>query len=237
MGALPRPELPPGPHRDLVDALHGLHHRAAWPSLRAATGPGVPVVGTWRLDDPTVPAPTLEWFTRVRRLPAVDELVLGPLTRDGTAEQVALLTGADPDPRPRRARSPGGPLGSRPRAGPDRAEGARRRRPVLDAHSPAESRPLGRPGRRRPRVSRVSPPWNCGPRQPENGTGSAGRTTRRTAGGAARRKRWRPARAPSPCGCCDGPHGTPANTFPSRLPSPIRLRRHGGRNQPAERPS
>ena len=34
MGALPRPDLPPGPQRDLVDALHGLHHRAGWPSLR-----------------------------------------------------------------------------------------------------------------------------------------------------------------------------------------------------------
>ena len=34
MSALPRPDLPPGPHRDLVDALHDLHHRAGWPSLR-----------------------------------------------------------------------------------------------------------------------------------------------------------------------------------------------------------
>ncbi len=61
------------------------------------TGPGVPVVGTWRRDDPTVPAPTREWFARVRRLPVVDELALGPLTRDGTAEQLALLTGEHPD--------------------------------------------------------------------------------------------------------------------------------------------
>ena len=35
MSALPRPDLPPGPQRDLVDALHDLHHRAGWPSLRA----------------------------------------------------------------------------------------------------------------------------------------------------------------------------------------------------------
>ncbi len=35
MGALPRPDLPPGPGRDLNDALHELHHRAGWPSLRA----------------------------------------------------------------------------------------------------------------------------------------------------------------------------------------------------------
>ncbi|HSF34813.1 MAG TPA: AAA family ATPase [Nocardioides sp.] len=34
MSALPRPDLPPGPHRDLVVELHGLHHRAGWPSLR-----------------------------------------------------------------------------------------------------------------------------------------------------------------------------------------------------------
>ena len=34
MSALPRPELAAGPHRDLVDALHALHHRAGWPSLR-----------------------------------------------------------------------------------------------------------------------------------------------------------------------------------------------------------
>ena len=34
MSALPRPEVPPGPHRDLIDTLHDLHHRAGWPSLR-----------------------------------------------------------------------------------------------------------------------------------------------------------------------------------------------------------
>ncbi len=34
MGALPRPDVPPGPQRDLVEALHALHHRAGWPSLR-----------------------------------------------------------------------------------------------------------------------------------------------------------------------------------------------------------
>jgi tetratricopeptide (TPR) repeat protein len=32
--ALPRPVLPPGAHRDLNEALHDLHHRAGWPSLR-----------------------------------------------------------------------------------------------------------------------------------------------------------------------------------------------------------
>ena len=34
MGALPRPDLDPGPARELNDALHELHHRAGWPSLR-----------------------------------------------------------------------------------------------------------------------------------------------------------------------------------------------------------
>jgi hypothetical protein len=34
VGALPRPELPPGPRRELNDALHDLHHQAGWPSLR-----------------------------------------------------------------------------------------------------------------------------------------------------------------------------------------------------------
>ncbi|WP_163507663.1 ATP-binding protein [Fodinicola acaciae] len=34
MGALPRPRLPEGPAKDLFDALHELHHRAGWPSLR-----------------------------------------------------------------------------------------------------------------------------------------------------------------------------------------------------------
>ncbi|HEY0645962.1 MAG TPA: AAA family ATPase, partial [Nocardioides sp.] len=34
MSALPRPDLPPGAHHDLVERLHDLHHRAGWPSLR-----------------------------------------------------------------------------------------------------------------------------------------------------------------------------------------------------------
>lgn len=35
VGGLPRPELPPGAQRNLIDALHALHHEAGWPSLRA----------------------------------------------------------------------------------------------------------------------------------------------------------------------------------------------------------
>ena len=34
MSALPRPDLPPGPLRDLVADLHDLHHRDGWRSLR-----------------------------------------------------------------------------------------------------------------------------------------------------------------------------------------------------------
>src|SRR3954452_6939230 len=34
VAGLPRPEVPPGPQRDLVDALHALHHEAGWASLR-----------------------------------------------------------------------------------------------------------------------------------------------------------------------------------------------------------
>jgi tetratricopeptide (TPR) repeat protein len=34
VGALRRPDLPLGPARELNDALHALHHRAGWPSLR-----------------------------------------------------------------------------------------------------------------------------------------------------------------------------------------------------------
>ncbi len=34
MGALPRPAVSAGPHRELVEALHDLHHRAGLPSLR-----------------------------------------------------------------------------------------------------------------------------------------------------------------------------------------------------------
>ena len=64
MGALPRPDLPPGPHRELVEALHDLHHRAGWPSLRtlaretgvshttvshAFSSPRVPAWGTLEL--------------------------------------------------------------------------------------------------------------------------------------------------------------------------------------------
>ena len=34
MSGLPLPDVPPGPRRDLAHALHDLHHRSGWPSLR-----------------------------------------------------------------------------------------------------------------------------------------------------------------------------------------------------------
>lgn len=64
MSALPRPDLPIGPQRDLAAALHDLHHRAGWPSLRALaretgvshttvskvfSAPGLPAWGTLEL--------------------------------------------------------------------------------------------------------------------------------------------------------------------------------------------
>ena len=56
-----------------------------------ARGIGVPILGTWRLDDPSTPAATREWWARVQRLPTVRTLTLGPLSRDETAEQLELL--------------------------------------------------------------------------------------------------------------------------------------------------
>lgn len=38
MGLLQQPELDPGPHRDLVEALHALHREAGRPSLRSIAG-------------------------------------------------------------------------------------------------------------------------------------------------------------------------------------------------------
>ncbi|MBD3944310.1 ATP-binding protein [Nocardioides ganghwensis] len=58
MSALPRPDLPPGPHRDLVTALHDLHHRAGWPSLRTLareTGVSHTTVSK-TLSSPTLPS-------------------------------------------------------------------------------------------------------------------------------------------------------------------------------------
>jgi hypothetical protein len=60
----------------------------------AARGSTVPLLATWRAADPETPAGARDWLTRVRRLPGVAVLELGPLTRDETADQLArLMTG------------------------------------------------------------------------------------------------------------------------------------------------
>lgn len=61
-------------------------------------GTTVPVLGTWRLDDPATGPAQLEWYTRVRRVPNVEVLELAPLTRDETREQLSLLLSGPPDP-------------------------------------------------------------------------------------------------------------------------------------------
>lgn len=63
---------------DVVEHLLGRSH-------------GVPVVGSWRTEDEATAPLTRNWLDRVQRLRNVRELRLGPLTRDETAEQLALL--------------------------------------------------------------------------------------------------------------------------------------------------
>src|SRR4051812_34255139 len=53
--------------------------------------PALPLVGTYRTADPATPGATREWKARVQRLTAVSTLELGPLSREETAELVALL--------------------------------------------------------------------------------------------------------------------------------------------------
>jgi hypothetical protein len=63
---------------DLVE-----HHLAQSMSL--------PFLGSWRTEDPNTPQSSSHWFARVQRFSDVRALWLGPLTRDETAEQLALL--------------------------------------------------------------------------------------------------------------------------------------------------
>jgi tetratricopeptide (TPR) repeat protein len=58
----------------------------------------VPVLGTWRLDDPTTPEATTAWWQRVRRMSGCATLDLQPLERDETATQIELLTDGAVDP-------------------------------------------------------------------------------------------------------------------------------------------
>jgi tetratricopeptide (TPR) repeat protein len=89
MGALPRPHLAPGPHRELVDALHTLHHRAGWPSLRhlaADTGVSHTTVSK-ALSSPTLPS----WGT----VELLVEAMGGDVAR---FHELWLAASAPPDP-------------------------------------------------------------------------------------------------------------------------------------------
>ena len=57
----------------------------------------IAVVGTWRTEDDTTPQSSTDWCARVAALSDVDALPLGPLTREETAEQLALLRVPAPD--------------------------------------------------------------------------------------------------------------------------------------------
>ncbi|MGY2704318.1 lambda repressor-like predicted transcriptional regulator/tetratricopeptide (TPR) repeat protein [Nocardioides sp. HB32] len=59
-------------------------------------GVDVPMVGTWRLEDPATSVATADWGIRVRRMPSVETFVLGPLSREETAVQLELLAGDRP---------------------------------------------------------------------------------------------------------------------------------------------
>ena len=62
-----------------------------------ARGIALPVIGTWRTEDPDVAMSRVEWWARVRRNPAVTAVPLGTLGREETAEQLRLATGSVPD--------------------------------------------------------------------------------------------------------------------------------------------
>lgn len=64
----------------------------------AARGASVPLLATWRSADPETPTEAVQWLARVRRMPDVGVLELGPLTRDETADQLARLVTGPVDP-------------------------------------------------------------------------------------------------------------------------------------------
>ena len=53
----------------------------------------VPAILTWRSEDPDVPAGKVEWLRRVQRSPQVTVLVLQPLDRAASAEQLEMICG------------------------------------------------------------------------------------------------------------------------------------------------
>jgi hypothetical protein len=59
----------------------------------------VPILGTFRLDDPQTAPTTEQWRMRIMRLAQVTHLDLRPLSRDETAVQLALLLGRGAEPR------------------------------------------------------------------------------------------------------------------------------------------
>ncbi len=58
----------------------------------------VPIVGTWRLEDPSTKSSSAQWLARVRRLRVARDMELSPLSRDETAEQLDMLASSAPDP-------------------------------------------------------------------------------------------------------------------------------------------
>jgi tetratricopeptide (TPR) repeat protein len=93
MGALPRPHVAPGPHRELVDALHSLHHRAGWPSLRhlaSQTGVSHTTVSK-ALSSPALPS----WGTV--------ELLVGAMRGDVTSFRTMWLEATAPPEATRRS--------------------------------------------------------------------------------------------------------------------------------------
>ena len=106
MRPLPRPDLPPGPHRDLVDALHDLHHRDGWPSLRVL--PATPASPTPPSPRPSPPRPSRPGARS------------SSSSRPSTATQPSSTTSGSPPPRPPTGRvraRPGSPA-ARPSSPP-----------------------------------------------------------------------------------------------------------------------
>ena len=101
----------------------------------------VPVLGTWRLDDPATPEHTAQWWTRVQRLPTATTLALQPLSREETAEQLELLVGRPGRPGPGRPDPP-------PQPGPATVHRAAGRPGRRAAHAPVPGGPAGPPPRR-----------------------------------------------------------------------------------------
>ena len=96
----------------LVEDLHWADG-ATLDLLEHLLGRGAPVavVGTWRSGDESTPQESEDWLGRVRMRADTTMLALGPLTREETAQQLALVRDVTPDQVARiHARSLGQPL-------------------------------------------------------------------------------------------------------------------------------